>query len=87
MNKVHTPFLSLSFLCHPLSSQFPHPLSSQFPHPLSSQFPHLLKCSALISLNSTNNPLSSIIIYHHRNLLFQHPFPLTFTIKTHCHFI
>ncbi|ORZ09789.1 hypothetical protein BCR42DRAFT_423078, partial [Absidia repens] len=39
-------------------------------------------------LNSTNNPLllylqSSIII----NLLFQHPLPLTFTIKTHCHFI
>ncbi|ORZ01997.1 hypothetical protein BCR42DRAFT_429785, partial [Absidia repens] len=37
--------------------------------------------------NSTNNPLSSTIIYHHRNLLFQHPLPLTFTIKTHCHSI
>ncbi|ORZ05250.1 hypothetical protein BCR42DRAFT_428479, partial [Absidia repens] len=41
---------------------------------------------SLIS-NSTNNPLSSTIIYHHRNLLLQHPLPLVFTIKTHCHFI
>ncbi|ORY98313.1 hypothetical protein BCR42DRAFT_430400, partial [Absidia repens] len=30
---------------------------------------------SLIS-NSTNNPLSPTIIYHHRNLLFQHPLPL-----------
>ncbi|ORZ15025.1 hypothetical protein BCR42DRAFT_416263, partial [Absidia repens] len=29
---------------------------------------------SLIS-NSINNPLSSTIIYRHRNLLFQHPLP------------
>ncbi|ORZ24347.1 hypothetical protein BCR42DRAFT_402742, partial [Absidia repens] len=38
---------------------------------------HLFHNTLFYSLisNSTNNPLSSTIIYHHRNLLFQHPLP------------